>query len=170
MSILSSLSQRAVFVLLLLICGLLPQEVRSQTDSSITETGVSVDQAQLSVEIGKFKKKQGFLVVLVYDSKETWLGDDIVMERRISVAESVAYETSDTAELISLTIELPPGEYALSLYHDVNSNGKLDSNFIGIPKEPAVVSNNAPARFGPPKYRDAKFSLTEAGAEQRLTF
>ena len=32
-------------------------------------------------------------------------------------------------------VELP-GEYALMVHHDENSNGGLDKNFIGIPREP----------------------------------
>jgi uncharacterized protein (DUF2141 family) len=55
---------------------------------------------------------------------------------------------------------LPAGEYAVAAYQDINGNGKLDRNFIGIPKEPVGVSNRAKGRFGPPKWRDAKFQLS----------
>lgn len=55
--------------------------------------------------------------------------------------------------------ELKPGTYAVSSFYDKNGNGKLDTNFLGIPKEPTAMSNNAKARFGPPKYKDAKFEL-----------
>lgn len=50
------------------------------------------------------------------------------------------------------------GEYAASVFLDINQNGKLDTNAIGSPKEPWGVSQNAKAkRFGPPIYKDAKF-------------
>jgi uncharacterized protein (DUF2141 family) len=50
------------------------------------------------------------------------------------------------------------GEYAASVFLDKNSNGKLDTNAIGSPKEPWGVSKNAQSkRFGPPLYKDAKF-------------
>ena len=55
--------------------------------------------------------------------------------------------------------ELPPGEYAIRLYHDVHENNKLDFNFLGMPKEKFGFSNNAKVRFGPPKYDKVKFAL-----------
>lgn len=51
------------------------------------------------------------------------------------------------------------GEYAASVFLDLNRNGKLDSNAIGSPSEPWGVSQNAKSkRFGPPLYKDAKFN------------
>ena len=51
-----------------------------------------------------------------------------------------------------------PGDYGVSVFQDENSNGKLDSNFLGIPKEGVGASNDAPAKFGPPKFDDARFN------------
>jgi uncharacterized protein (DUF2141 family) len=61
--------------------------------------------------------------------------------------------------------EVPLGTYAVTVYHDVNDNQKLDTNWIGIPKEPVAVSNNAKGRMGPPKWKDAKFELRAANQE-----
>ena len=68
----------------------------------------------------------------------------------------------------TLTVR-PAGDYAISLYYDENNNGTLDSNFIGIPKEPVALSNNARPKFGPPKYRDAVFALEAGGTTQKIT-
>ena len=54
---------------------------------------------------------------------------------------------------------IPEGTYAVSIFHDENNNDKLDSNFIGIPKEDYGCSNNAKGFMGPPKWKDAKFEL-----------
>jgi uncharacterized protein (DUF2141 family) len=54
---------------------------------------------------------------------------------------------------------LPKGTYAVSTFHDENDNGKLDTNFIGIPKEDYGCSNGAKGIMGPPKWKDAKFEL-----------
>ena len=51
------------------------------------------------------------------------------------------------------------GTYGFTLFHDVNDNEKLDTNFIGIPKEPYAFSNNKRGSFGPPKYEDVQFDL-----------
>jgi uncharacterized protein (DUF2141 family) len=54
---------------------------------------------------------------------------------------------------------LPGGVYAIACYHDENDNGKLDSNLFGIPTEGTGASNNARGSWGPPKFRDAAFTL-----------
>lgn len=51
-----------------------------------------------------------------------------------------------------------PATYAISVMHDLDKNGELNTSFVGKPKEPWGVSNNAPAqRFGPPLYKDCTF-------------
>ena len=59
--------------------------------------------------------------------------------------------------------DLDHGEYAISAYHDKNSNGRLDTGFMGKPAEPYGFSNNARRSFGPAKYQDAKFDVREPG-------
>lgn len=51
-----------------------------------------------------------------------------------------------------------PGDYAVSVFQDENGNGKLDTNFIGMPKEGVGASNDAAGKFGPPKFNDARFT------------
>jgi uncharacterized protein (DUF2141 family) len=50
-----------------------------------------------------------------------------------------------------------PGTYAVSVVHDENSNGKLDTNFIGMPREGVGASNDAKGHMGPPKFGAASF-------------
>jgi uncharacterized protein (DUF2141 family) len=61
----------------------------------------------------------------------------------------------------------PAGGYAVAAFHDENANGKLDTNFVGAPKEGVAVSNNARGKFGPPSFDAARF--THAGASTRMT-
>ncbi|MCP5180748.1 MAG: DUF2141 domain-containing protein [Pseudomonadales bacterium] len=58
------------------------------------------------------------------------------------------------------TDALPDGSYAARIMQDLNGNGELDSNFVGMPKEPWGMSNNARGNFGPPTFEDARFELT----------
>lgn len=53
--------------------------------------------------------------------------------------------------------DVAPGTYAVSAFHDLNANGALDANFIGLPKEPVGMSNN-PKIMGPPRFKPAQFS------------
>lgn len=55
---------------------------------------------------------------------------------------------------------VPEGIYAISVFHDENDNGKMDTNFMHIPKEAYGCSNGATGFMGPPKWDDAKFELT----------
>ena len=51
-----------------------------------------------------------------------------------------------------------PGTYAISVMHDLDKSGELNTSFVGRPKEPWGVSNDVPARrFGPPLYKDCTF-------------
>lgn len=52
--------------------------------------------------------------------------------------------------------------YALAVVHDENGNGKLDTNFLGIPREGLGASRNARRMFGPPTFDDAKVLLRAA--------
>lgn len=61
---------------------------------------------------------------------------------------------------------IPAGVYGISAFHDENENGKLDTNFIGIPSEDYCTSRNARGVFGPPSFDDAKFQYT--GGTRRL--
>jgi uncharacterized protein (DUF2141 family) len=36
-------------------------------------------------------------------------------------------------------------------------SGTMERHWYGKPKEPSGTSNDAPAKFGPPKFKNAKF-------------
>ena len=58
--------------------------------------------------------------------------------------------------------DVAPGAYAVSVFHDVNDNGRLDANMVGIPSEPYGFSRDARGVMGPPKFEDAAVTV---GAE-----
>jgi uncharacterized protein (DUF2141 family) len=64
----------------------------------------------------------------------------------------------EKGQAVCMFVDVAPGDYAVSVFHDENSNGKLDRNFMGMPKEGVGASNDAAGHFGPPKYDDARFS------------
>ena len=51
-----------------------------------------------------------------------------------------------------------PGRYAVTVFHDENSNHKLDTT-LGIPREGFGFSRNPKVRFGPPRYRQVDIDL-----------
>lgn len=56
---------------------------------------------------------------------------------------------------------LPYGEYAIALFQDRNGDGKLNTNLLGIPKEPYGFSNNVRPRLSAPKYQQCRFTYSE---------
>lgn len=59
-----------------------------------------------------------------------------------------------------LTINnLKPGNYSFKYFHDKNNNNKIDTNFIGIPKEGFGFANNAMNKFGPPDFKKTIFEV-----------
>jgi uncharacterized protein (DUF2141 family) len=111
------------------------------------------DTTALNLELTGLQSVSGDIYIAVYNSKDTWLGDDVVVSQKVVIADAL------DGEIVRYQLQLAPGEYALSIFYDKNNNGELDTNFIGIPKEPVALSNNARPKFGPPKYKDAVFEL-----------
>lgn len=62
----------------------------------------------------------------------------------------------------SLTIalkDIPSGSYAVSIFHDLNGDRKLNRNSLGMPTEGYGFSNNPVVRSAPPNYGDCIFVL-----------
>jgi uncharacterized protein (DUF2141 family) len=53
--------------------------------------------------------------------------------------------------------DIPPGSYALVVLHDENMNGKIDTDWLGVPKEGYGFSNDAKVAFKAPSFHDASF-------------
>ncbi len=56
---------------------------------------------------------------------------------------------------------ITPGNYAVSVMNDLNGNGELDKNILGVPKEPWGVSNNIRPALRAPDFKEALISLEE---------
>lgn len=63
---------------------------------------------------------------------------------------------------------IPPGDYGVMVYQDVNGNGRVDNNFIGIPREPYGFSRNAKPFLSKPGFDDVKFTLAPGENSQTL--
>lgn len=109
----------------------------------------SPEYTSLKVEITNLEDKPSTKIYVSVFSKKDFL------EKSLQTKSIVA-----EGNKVTVTFDLPIGEYAVSTYQDVNKNGKLDRHFYGKPKEPYGFSNNVKP-FGPPNYKDCKITLTE---------
>ena len=116
----------------------------------------------LIIEITGLKEASGDVYVAVFNSDETFLGDEPVQAKKVVIAEAL------DGEVVSTELELPMGDYAFSAFHDKDGDGELDTNLVGMPKEPIAMSNNAVGKFGPPDYDDAVFTLGAEPLIQRV--
>ena len=101
------------------------------------------------VTIDNIKSTKGQLVVGLFSDNNNFLKTPIAGKTVKVEGTSVTLEFNDVKK----------GTYAISVFHDENSNEKLDTNVMGIPKERFACSNNAKGFMGPPKWDDAKFEL-----------
>jgi uncharacterized protein (DUF2141 family) len=113
---------------------------------------VFAQQYTLTVNITGIKSIKGDIYGYLYTSED---GFPI----KISKANSFKKAKVITNTVTLYFENLKTGTYAVSVYQDIDTNGKINQNFLGIPKEPVGVSNDAKGFMGPPKYEEAKFNL-----------
>ena len=63
---------------------------------------------------------------------------------------------------------IPPGRYAVQVFHDENGNDDLDRGLFGGPLEGMGFSRDAPMRFGPPRFEAARFSINDDAEKQQV--
>lgn len=121
-----------------------------ETTAVVNEIISSSESCTLTVELINFKSDEGQVMVSLYDSSDYWLKKEIQGEitsiengKATVVFKNVAY-----------------GTYAISSIHDKDMDNKLKTGAFGIPKEPYASSRGAKGRFGPPKWKDAKFTIS----------
>lgn len=113
-----------------------------------------------------------FAVAADVEVRATWLRNDNGLVRVLLFNSSKGFPSKyKSAEKAAAGIivsrrsgvvfkDVAPGKYAVSVIHDENSNGKLDANLLGIPKEGVGTSNNPATKFGPPSFKQAEFVVS----------
>jgi uncharacterized protein (DUF2141 family) len=116
-------------------------------------------QASLAVEVELLKPDAGGMVRLALcRGEQAYTTVKGCHERSVPAGEKVVVDFEG----------LEPGEYAIKAFHDLNSNGEMDFNMLGIPREPYGFSNDARATFSPPAFKDAKFIVAPGANRTRL--
>lgn len=107
-------------------------------------------EKKLTVEITNVVSEEGQIILAIYNSSENY-------DKRIAFQEVKLKPEIDT---VIFETNVPDGEYLVMLVHDINNNGKLDTSFIGMPKEPVGLSNYD-GKGIPGKFKKHKFSVNE---------
>lgn len=114
-------------------------------------TSFGFAQNKLTINVKGLKNDKGQVFVGLYQGEQNFL-EKLYFGKIVSIKNKEAIVEFD---------HLPSGEFAVSLFHDENGDGKLNTGWFGIPKEDYACSNGAKGFMGPPKYSDAKFTITE---------
>jgi uncharacterized protein (DUF2141 family) len=114
-------------------------------------SGAPLAAGELEVVIKGFESTEGMAKIALWDNEEDFL--ETYLDGRTLPIEGDAVRT--------VYKDLPPGTYAVSVYHDENGNDILDRKSMGIPKEPTGFSNKHVPRFGPPRWKKAAFEVGE---------
>ena len=119
--------------------------------------GMSANADELIVRVDNIKEA-GEIHIAIYDSAEAFEAD---RGEKGGAAPGITQGTIEMVEPGSVTYryELPPGTYAIGIFHDANLNNQLDNYFFGVPREQYGFSNNARGFMGPPSFDDAAFSV-----------
>ena len=111
------------------------------------------DNPQLTIKISNIEKLKGEIKIGVFNNESNFLKEGASIK-------NYTVKVDKNTAVLTIT-DLPKGEYAISMYHDENMDKKMNTNFIGIPKESYGFSNNIQPRMSAPKYKDCKFSFSE---------
>jgi uncharacterized protein (DUF2141 family) len=117
--------------------------------NAIAELGTST----LTIEVTGLAPSKGNIILSLYNKAEGF-----------PESAEATYQTASMpvkAGKVNIPLlKIPNGTYAVAFFHDANGNGKMDYNFLGLPKEGYGFSNDAMGKFGPPSFKDASFIYT----------
>lgn len=116
--------------------------------------------ATLVIHVQDVSPKGGMLRLGLYD--EAHYPDDN------ATPVAMADVKAEMGETIVTLRNVAPGTYAIETFQDVNSNGKMDTSWIGIPQEPFGFSQDARPVLSKPSFATVKFEVAAGVNTQTL--
>lgn len=111
---------------------------------------LSVSAQKLTITVKNISEHVGTLKIGVYD------------EQHYMKTTAASTEVKASQDEVTVTVTLPStGKYAVAIFQDKNGNGKLDTNFMGIPNEPFGFSNITSFPMGTPKFKTTAIDISQ---------
>jgi uncharacterized protein (DUF2141 family) len=107
-----------------------------------------------TVRFEKLQRREGLVAIRIYAEKDPF-------PRRAFLSVLLAPDHFARGEPVTLTVKLAPGRYGVAVYHDLNANGKLDTNVLGIPREPYGYSGGARGPLDARKFDELAVEVTD---------
>ena len=143
-----------------LLFQLLALAMLASCQSAIAQT--PTQDSQIRVQIDGLRNDKGQVLCSLFSSAADF-------PKHTDKAVAHAQSAISSGQAICEFPGVAPATYAISVFHDENSNGKMDTNFMGIPREGVGASNNARGHFGPPKFDAAAFSFSGGRLDLKIT-
>jgi len=112
------------------------------------------DSVTITVTIDGFRNRQGMCRLLVFENKKGF--PDSKEYATLMLSKSI------NKEIVEFSFTIAPGNYAIAILHDENSNETMDKTWYGKPKEGLGASKNPKSGFGPPKFDECAVNLNES--------
>jgi uncharacterized protein (DUF2141 family) len=112
--------------------------------------------SNITVVVNGIKPKPGRVCFRVYSSDQGF-----PFSNKSEVQSGCIEKTGSVAQ--KQFVRLKPGSYAVTIIDDSNRDGKLNTDFLGIPQEGFGVSNNPTVSIttGAPKFSKASFPVNK---------
>ena len=132
----------------------------AQTPQNSDKNAGEKNMHQIDVIINDIITDNGKVYFAIYDSEINFNARKPLKIEISEIHEGIANVSFDDLEI---------NTYAITCFHDANSNGKMDFEANGRPIEDYGISNNI-ASFGPPRFGDAKFDLIDKDLTFEIEF
>lgn len=116
-------------------------------------------QGKLEINFSGINSRIGTIHLAIYDDPEKFPKQGQYTIKRILKAEEQGVVIDGVLH----------GKYAVAAFHDLNGNGKLDKNVLGIPNEPYAFSNNLKPKWKRPTFLEAMFEFNSKELQLNLT-
>lgn len=111
-----------------------------------------------TVDISNIKSKTGNIMIGWYNSEASYNDKNNPIFKKL-------VPVNNQKEIAIIFDNIPAGKYAISLFLDENGNKKMDTNFLGIPKEQYGFSNNIIPATRAANFGEAVFELKDKPAK-----
>ncbi len=118
-------------------------------------SSVAAYSGNLEVKFNSLKNSKGQICLTLFSGPKGFPTGGRSANLKTSRCVSVARGASS----VTFT-NLPYGNYAIAAIHDINNDGRLNQNVLGIPSEGFGFSNNPALRAGPASYAESQFFLS----------
>lgn len=113
---------------------------------------ISVHAQTVELRISGIRDTKGHILLGIFIDDESFQQEKPFMKKKFP-------KTGMTNGEMTVVFGLEPGVYGFSLLDDENEDGKMEYNFIGIPREGFGFSNYYHKALTRPGFEDFKFEL-----------